>query len=1014
MIWAAGRSSARTGSGYLLTPRLVLTARHVLNPLLEPAGATKVGAADDRLVLSGPRCTVRPLHLTESAIDYEAEMLWSLEHLDIALVRVVDSRWSCGALREGWWAPVTGTAEVAVTGLGFPRFQHDDTEQLVARVRPLSGLVRERLEIVVDDPPAAPADGSSPWAGISGAAVFAEDMLVGVIQSDPAATDHHRLRAVPASLFAEHPDFVRILTEDGGVSALRRSLLQRRQIDDLLELGVSDAGRLAVVAEVDLYELRITKTPYGERGYRHDPYVPRDRDEGLRAALERSDFVVLIGPSKAGKSRTAFEAALAVLPDAVLVVPRPGRRTLEKLAQGDLLDACCPEQRIVVWLDDLERFLAPSEGFDTGRLSQLGRRSPRLVVLATLRTDQLALLTQPGTAEIDKTVRQLLEAGEQVRLELSLSGGERERAVSAYPDEDFTGGVGIGERLVAGPLLRDKCLAALDDQPIRWCLALAAVDWRRIGMPRAVPEPTLRQLTSRYLADQAPNLDLTEDNYRDARTWALEPIAGGRGRIGLLSRDLDADPPGLDPLDYIIASVDGDDPRLETSVNRRAWEVGLQHASPAETDALAYTARARGVAEVAERAWQSLADGGDPEAASRLGALLMDGDRTHEAERWLRRAAATGNAGAMNNLGVMFEGRDRREDAERWYRSAASGGSIEAAANLAELLNRQGDSEEAEKFYRQAARGGHWFALGNLRAMLSWQGREAELEQEYREAASAGDRRAMSNLGIVLAGEGRAEEAEHWYCLAADAGDTGAMYRMGVMRQAQNRPDEAEHWYHRAADGGQIDAACRLGQMLAARGSTREAERWLRQAANLGDFDAMATLGALLQHDGHDDEAEKWYRRAAKTGHLGAMYNLALMLEAQGKTDEAEVWYHRTADGGSVDAYTRLGVLLASKGAIDEARRWLRSAADFDDIEAQVNLGLLLATALAPPDLAEARTWFTKAAEAGDAVAQYNLGVLLATRLEPPDLAEARTWLTRAAEAGMADARDALEQFRDG
>ncbi len=191
---------------------------------------------------------------------------------------------------------------------------------------------------------------------------------------------------------------------------------------------------------------------------------------------------MVIGPSKAGKSRTAFEAALGVLPEAVLIAPRPGRRALDIIARGDLLDACCPDRQVVVWLDDLERFLAPSEGFDTGRLAQLGRRSPRLMVLATLRTDQLARQVQPGTTEIDKTVRQLLESAEQVRLELSLSDGERERAAAAYPDEDFAEGVGIGERLVAGPELRDKRLAARLDEPVRWCLAKAAVDWRRIGM----------------------------------------------------------------------------------------------------------------------------------------------------------------------------------------------------------------------------------------------------------------------------------------------------------------------------------------------------------------------------------------------------------------------------------------------------------------------------------------------------------------------------------------------------
>ena len=91
---------------------------------------------------------------------------------------------------------------------------------------------------------------------------------------------------------------------------------------------------------------------------------------------------------------------------------------------------------------------------------------------------------------------------------------------------------GIGGRLVVGPELRDKCLAARLDEPVRWCLALAAVDWKRIGMSRAIPEPTLWRLTERYLAADAPNEDLTDENYHGTRprqgSGALAAQSGGR------------------------------------------------------------------------------------------------------------------------------------------------------------------------------------------------------------------------------------------------------------------------------------------------------------------------------------------------------------------------------------------------------------------------------------------------------------------------------------------------------
>lgn len=409
LVWA-GRGKGRSGSGYLVTRHLVLTARHVLLPVLdaEPAGG---GESSDLVLSPGPRCTVRPLAVGGSVgvDDYEAAVEWSPGDLDVALLRIVDPRWNPDVFADEWWAPVTGNREIPVSGVGFPRFQRDDSEQLVARLRPLSGLIRHRLELIIDDPPTAAGEGASPWAGISGAAVFAEDMLVGVVATDPAGTGHRRLRAVP-------------------------------------ELGLTAEGRLPTVAETDPYLLRITETAYGSRGYRHDPYAPRDCDAALRAALDRSGFVVLIGPSKAGKSRTAFEAALATRPDAELIVPRAGGRSLQQLAQGDLLDVIWAGRRVVVWLDDLERYLAPSGGFDAGHLSQLCGRHPRLVVLATLRTDQYALLARPGTEEIGKTARQVLGAAEQLRMDLALSQAERDAAASAYPDEDFSAEVGIGER----------------------------------------------------------------------------------------------------------------------------------------------------------------------------------------------------------------------------------------------------------------------------------------------------------------------------------------------------------------------------------------------------------------------------------------------------------------------------------------------------------------------------------------------------------------------------------------
>jgi hypothetical protein len=108
--------------------------------------------------------------------------------------------------------------------------------------------------------------------------------------------------------------------------------------------------------------------PYGPVGvsrnrYAHhaDPYVTRDRDIQLDQALASDPFVLVIGDSKAGKSRTAFEAAKRVFSTTRLMVPRGQTGTLEALFGLDPPLDLSPGP-VVLWLDDLERYLSGAGG----------------------------------------------------------------------------------------------------------------------------------------------------------------------------------------------------------------------------------------------------------------------------------------------------------------------------------------------------------------------------------------------------------------------------------------------------------------------------------------------------------------------------------------------------------------------------------------------------------------------------------------------------------------------------
>jgi tetratricopeptide (TPR) repeat protein len=115
------------------------------------------------------------------------------------------------------------------------------------------------------------------------------------------------------------------------------------------------------------------------------PYVERDVDGELRALLRKGSepggpaLVVVSGPPLVGKSRTLAQALSAELPDAWLLAPRDAGALISLGRQGG---ARSPFQTWVIWLDDLERFVAGGEdGLNAGSLGLFGAwRKPPLIV----------------------------------------------------------------------------------------------------------------------------------------------------------------------------------------------------------------------------------------------------------------------------------------------------------------------------------------------------------------------------------------------------------------------------------------------------------------------------------------------------------------------------------------------------------------------------------------------------------------------------------------------------------
>ncbi len=608
-------------------------------------------------------------------------------------------------------------------------------------------------------------------------------------------------------------------------------------------------------------------------------YVPRDVDAAefgvgarVAAAAERGGFVLLVGGSSVGKTRSAFEAVRALLPDWWLVHPAgPGEVAVL---------AAAPSPRTVVWLDELQRYLDGEHGLTGGVVRALLNAPHPVVIIGTLWPDRYAAYTSvpaPGGADPHPREREVLDLTAVIRIGADFSPAEQGRARAAAARDRRvavaleSAGYGLTQTLAAAPQLVARWEDARTASPYGWAVLTAALDVARLGARAPLSADLLRAAAPGYCTSQQ-QAEAPEDWFKQALDYAkgklygaaaaLSPVGTGMGRIA-----------GYAVADYLIqyASLK----RRYTRVPADTWDAVLSYIrDPADTGRLGEGAHSRLLYCYAIPLHRHAADAGDGPAALRLAVLLAGrGDLDGAAQVW-RAQADAGDLFAAWRLADLLAGHGDVDG----LRARADAGDRAAARKLADLLAGRGDLDGAGQVWRARADAGDLFAARKLARLLAKAGESDGL----RARADAGDLFAARELARLLAGAGDPDGAGQVWRARAGTGDMDATWELARLLARRGDLKGAAQVWRAQADAGDWCAARELARLLAEAGDLDG----LRALADAGDImDALWRLADLLAERGDLDGL----RAVADAGNGWVISErLAGLLIKQGRGEEAE------------------------------------------------------------------------------------------------------------------------------
>lgn len=699
-------------------------------------------------------------------------------------------------------------------------------------------------------------------------------------------------------------------------------------------------------------------------------YISRESDVTIENLLKNGEYILITGKPKIGKTRASYEA-IEKLENFSVIKPRPEEIGIEKIKIPLLSN-----KNIILFLDDLQRFVGKNVEDVIGRLNQ---KSKKLIIVATSRTGKELDLVREEILSLYRefTVIELEEISKDDGKILAENIKKEDKKFEWKP-EHFDGTPGsvtldledMKERykkagdgkiiLKALKLLKEASLFLYKETRVKEvCGDIFELSAERLE--RHNWDEIMNNLKENdFIAKDRDIIDIYP-SYLDICIYDYDPSLNDLKKLkNMLIKARDSGSlfylgdgfcykndfyfakdcyiealkiypkyaGALNSLGYVLVKLgEAEEAKMRYDKAERLYEKAIKEHTEAIGINPYYATDHNNLGYVLTRLGEIKEIKGEYKEATRL---HEEAEKEHRIAIRIKPEYASAHHSLAYALGKL--GRD--EEAEKEYRETIRLNPESPFAHnlLGHLLaNKLGRNEEAEKEYRAAIRikPDYPSARNNLGFLLAKLGRGEEAEKKYREAIKASPDYVVAyvNLGRLLANLKKYKEAEreHRKAIHINPDYAEAHNSLGYALVNLKKYDEAEKEYRKAIEikRDYAEAHTNLGYVLVILGKDQYKK---------GKHDEAKRLY---------EEAEKEYRKALQLNPYDedTLISLGILLEKfRNRDKEAEDCYKKVIEKNpnSVNARTTYGYFLSYRGREKEAVREFNEVIKIDPNEVKV------------------------------------------------------------------------------